>query len=47
MNQILNKAKEKHEIISYHGNWYKKVNSKYPFSFSFGFYWENKLSAIV
>lgn len=47
MNQILNKAKEKHEVISYYGNWYKKINCKYSFSFSFGFYWENKLSAIV
>ena len=22
MNQILNKAKERHDVISYYGNWY-------------------------
>lgn len=47
MNQILNKAKERHDVISYYGNWYKNTNCKYPFSFSYGFYWENKLSAVL
>ncbi|CAK7027266.1 MAG: D-inositol-3-phosphate glycosyltransferase [Eubacterium sp.] len=49
MNQILRCAQEEYgyEVESYYGKWYKDASNTYRFSHCYGYYIENRISAII